>query len=218
MHKLQKLRPMYYHLVVAVEGLRARRRRETARDIHVAALRLAREHGFDAATVEAISAAAGIAPRTFFNYFPTKEDAVVHGPFDLDEADVATFVAGTAVSYPELLAELVDLLAATLARDAPNGGELHDVMAVAQDHPGVLAAMLAQMEGFRHRVTTVVAARLGRPEDDETAGLIASLALTILRAGVDRWTTRTASSAEDGPVADIAHVSALMKTMFQPEG
>lgn len=201
-----------------MEGLRARRRRETARDIHVAALRLAREHGFDAATVEAISGAAGIAPRTFFNYFPTKEDAVVHGPFHLDDAGVDAFTAGGVVPYPELLGELVDFLAVALAEDAPNSGELHDVMAVAQEHPGVLAAMLAQMEGFRHRVATVVAARLGRPDDDEMAGLIASLALTILRAGVDRWTARTASSAEDGPVADIAHVAALMKTMFQPEG
>jgi len=203
--------------VAATEGLRARRRRETAREIHVAALRLAREHGFDAATVEAISAAAGIAPRTFFNYFPTKEAAVVHGPFDLDEADVAAFTAGAVVPYPTLLAELVDLLAGSLAQDPPDSGELHDVMAVAQDHPGVLAAMLAQLEGFQRRVATVVADRLGRPADDETAGLVAAIALTILRTGVDRWVARSPSAAGDGPDADIAHAAALMKTLFQPE-
>lgn len=199
------------------EGLRARRRRETARDVHAVALRLAREHGFDTATVEAISAEAGIAPRTFFNYFPSKEAAVVHGPFDLDEADVAAFTAGAAVSYPQLLAELVDLLAATLARGAPNNGELHDVISVAQDHPGVLAAMLAQLEGFQRRVAAVVAARLDSAADDEVAALIAALALAILRAGVDRWAARTESAAEDGPAADIAHAASLMKTLFTPE-
>jgi AcrR family transcriptional regulator len=200
--------------VAGPEGLRARRRRETARDIHLAALRLAREHGFDAATVEAISAAAGIAPRTFFNYFPTKEAAVVHGPFDLAESDVAAFSAGDAVPYPELLAELVGLLAANLANDLPSRDELHDVLAVSQDHPGVLAAMLGQLAGFQRRVATLIADRLDRPADDEVAGLIAALALTILRTGFDRWAARPTAEAESGPVADIAHAAALMKSLF----
>ena len=39
------------------ESLRTRRRRETEREIHLAALHLAREHGFDKVTVDMISAA-----------------------------------------------------------------------------------------------------------------------------------------------------------------
>ena len=204
--------------MAAPEDLRARRRRETAREIHLAALRLAREHGFDAATVEAISAEAGIAPRTFFNYFPTKEAAVVHGPFDLAQPEVSAFAAGDAMAYPELLAELVDLLAAHLAHDLPSRGELHDVLAVSRDHPGVLAAMLAQLEAFQRRVAALVADRLGRPADDEVASLIAALALTILRTGFDRWAARTTADAENGPVADIAHAAALMKGLFASGG
>jgi AcrR family transcriptional regulator len=204
--------------VAAPEGLRARRRRETARDIHLAALRLAREHGFDALTVEAISAEAGIAPRTFFNYFPTKEAAVVHGPFDLAEPDVAAFSGGGAVPYPQLLAELVDLLAANLAHDPPSRGELHDVLAVSQGHPGVLAAMLGQLEGFQRRVATLVANRLDRPADDEVAALIAALALTILRTGFERWAARPAADAESGPVADVANAAALMESLFASGG
>ena len=38
------------------------------------AIRLALDKGLDAATVDAISAAADISPRTFFNYFPSKDD------------------------------------------------------------------------------------------------------------------------------------------------
>ncbi|MDP9165248.1 MAG: TetR/AcrR family transcriptional regulator [Actinomycetota bacterium] len=202
--------------MAASDGLRARRRRETARDIHLAALRLARDHGFDAVTVEQISGEAGIAPRTFFNYFPTKEAAVVHGPFDLADPDVETFSTGPVVPYPQLVSELVDLLATNLADDRPSRSELHDVLAVSQRYPGVLAAMLGQFEGFQHRIAELAADRLKRPADDEVAGLIAAIALTILRTGVDRWATRTASDSDESPVADIAHAAALLRSLFDP--
>jgi AcrR family transcriptional regulator len=211
------MRCVYDRTVTTPEGLRARRRRETARDIHLAALALAGENGFETVTVEAISKATGIAPRTFFNYFPTKEAAIVHGPFDLSDSDVSAFTNGDDVSYPQLLDELVHLLAATLAHDLPSRGELHAVLAVAQAHPAVLAAMLAQLEAFQRGVAGLVAARLDVPADDETAVFIAALALTILRTGFDRWAARTPADAEGGPLADIARAAALMTTLFESE-
>jgi AcrR family transcriptional regulator len=53
--------------------LRDRRRRQTAEEIERAAIALFERDGYAATTVERIAAAAGIAPRTFFRYFPTKE-------------------------------------------------------------------------------------------------------------------------------------------------
>ena len=46
-------------------------------DIHVAALSLAMEHGLAAATIDRIAEKSGISRRTFFNYFPSKEDAIL---------------------------------------------------------------------------------------------------------------------------------------------
>ncbi|MDT7738291.1 MAG: hypothetical protein QOK09_1660, partial [Mycobacterium sp.] len=51
-------------------GLRERRRRQTSADIRGAAVRLARERGWDRVTIEDICTEAGISARTFFNYFP----------------------------------------------------------------------------------------------------------------------------------------------------
>ncbi len=51
-------------------------------DIHIAALDLAIQGGLAAATIDRIAEKASISRRTFFNYFPTKEDAIlgIHEP------------------------------------------------------------------------------------------------------------------------------------------
>ncbi|EFL03787.1 MULTISPECIES: TetR/AcrR family transcriptional regulator [Streptomyces] len=58
-------------------GLRQRKKRATRAALAEAAIRLAAEHGAENVTVEAISEAAGVSPRTFFNYFASHDDAFV---------------------------------------------------------------------------------------------------------------------------------------------
>lgn len=58
-------------------GARERKKRETARAIEVAAVELAAEHGLSEITIESISAQADVTSRTFFNYYASKEDAVL---------------------------------------------------------------------------------------------------------------------------------------------
>ena len=51
-------------------------RARTRRELSAAALSLFADKGYEATTVDQIAAAAGVSRRTFFRYFPTKEDAV----------------------------------------------------------------------------------------------------------------------------------------------
>lgn len=69
-------------------GLRERKRRQTRDAIERAAIELVGEFGYGEVTVDAICSRAGISQGTFFNYFPTKDAAIVGiGTFDLkDEA------------------------------------------------------------------------------------------------------------------------------------
>ena len=86
-------------MAVPPSPVRERKKRETWRLVHAAALRLMTERGFDAVSVDDIVAAAGISRRTFFNYFAGKESVV----FDPDPDDPqlwADLMAGRPAAEP----------------------------------------------------------------------------------------------------------------------
>jgi AcrR family transcriptional regulator len=59
------------------EGRRERKKRQTRQLLVESALRLFAEQGYAQTTVAQIAAAADVATKTFFNYFPTKEDVLL---------------------------------------------------------------------------------------------------------------------------------------------
>jgi AcrR family transcriptional regulator len=59
------------------DGLRARKRRETRARLEEATLFFVRRDGLDQATIDQICERADVSPRTFFNYFDSKEDALL---------------------------------------------------------------------------------------------------------------------------------------------
>jgi AcrR family transcriptional regulator len=66
-------------MAATTEGLRERKKRQTREAIAEAAMTLFAAHGFDAVTVADVARAADVSEKTVFNYFPAKEDLVLHG-------------------------------------------------------------------------------------------------------------------------------------------
>ncbi|MPY55656.1 TetR family transcriptional regulator [Streptomyces spongiae] len=203
--------------MASTNGLRDRRRRQTRRDIHAAALWLAREHGFDKITVDMISAEAGVSPRTFFNYFPNKEAAVLPGPTELPEGLAAQFITRGAAHPREVLADLTQLLVRDLADNAPQRQEMHAVFALTRSHPALLAAMLARFDSFQRSIAEAVAQRLEQRPDGEVPTLLAALALTAMRTGLERWACEESQSeADDSPVPYVERSAELLRTLLTP--
>ena len=89
-------------------GLRERKKRETLLAIHRAALELVEEHGFDAVRTEEIAERAGVSPRTFFNYYPSKDSAVLgRRAEDFEEMRIAMLHAPAEESALEVIRRLV---------------------------------------------------------------------------------------------------------------
>jgi AcrR family transcriptional regulator len=83
-------------------GMRERKKLHTRFTIERAAVDLVLENGFDGTTVEAIAERADVTPRTFFNHFADKADAVLGIAREQDVAadvDVSSIDADTAFGY-----------------------------------------------------------------------------------------------------------------------
>ena len=190
------------------EGLRERKKRATRQALHDAALRLTLERGLDHLTVEEISAAAGVSPRTFFNYFPGKEQAIVGDDlFAVDAGHVAEIMS----SAPSVLDGL-QAIALSLAADAATRREQVQLRwQVITRYPALITRMFARLEEFTTILASAVADRVGSAPDDAYPQLMAAMTTTGIRVAVQRWTT---GHGDDPLERHMAEVFGLLKGEF----
>ena len=104
-------------------GLRERKKARTRAELQRHALRLFRDRGYAATTVDDIAAAAEVSRSTFFRYFPSKEDVVLFDDVDpITDAAFAAQPAGT-----PLLVALRTALRASFAQLEPEKRALEEV-------------------------------------------------------------------------------------------
>ena len=169
-------------------GLRARKKLRTRQTIERVALDLIEEGGFDATTIDNIAAAADIAPRTFFHYFPSKEDVVLADYTIRLDRIVEALKAGPTDKPPWIaLREAFLTVGADYEAQRPN---LLRRFRIIQSAPSVAARNLQLQASWEDAVTNAVSDWLGLdPDFDIRPRLIAGAALAAMQASLRRWLT-----------------------------
>ncbi|WP_165358689.1 TetR family transcriptional regulator [Haloactinopolyspora alba] len=187
--------------------LRERRRLSTRREITRQAVDLVLEHGLAEVTVEDIAGAAGISPRTFFNYFPSKKAALVCGPEPLSDDIVEQFVADRETP-------LLDALQALFVENGALSPDIRDgvrsVQRLLARYPELMPALHESIAEFESTVAGAVARRLGVDEHDDRPVVAAAVSSALLRVAVTKHSGETESPLEQDIADSFTALRAVM--------
>lgn len=167
-------------------SLRATKKQRTRSEIERVALDLFEARGFDGTTIDDIAAAADISPRTFFHYFPSKEDVVL-----ADYALRLNRIVAALQDRPPDESPWQGLRGAFLGVGADYETERHQLLRrfrIIQSTPSVAARNLQLQMSWEDAVTAAVTDWLDADAiEDIRPRLLASTALAAMRVSLGRW-------------------------------
>ncbi len=180
-----------------VPGLRERQKRARREALIDAAHALVARHGLDRVTVEGICAHAGVSTRTFFNYFESKDDAVLaFEPFTIDPALALRFREGGPTG--SLTADLEHLVVALVDRPQPSRERIACAMELARREPRLLHRQVLAFERHHAEIAALVGARLGLAPGAPRVEMLTLLVMALTRAAFATWE----AGGQEGPVED----------------
>ena len=165
---------------------RERKKQATRQALHEAAFVLVEEHGLASVTVEAIADRADVATRTFFNYFPSKEDAVLDRDPGRPEA-----LRRALIERPrdeDALTALHRVMEGLVAPEILDGEHLLRRMRLIRSEPLLRGAMAAMHDEIEEALVAAVAQRTGQnPIVDLYPALAVSAAWGAFKVALLRW-------------------------------
>ncbi|MGW6057745.1 TetR family transcriptional regulator [Streptomyces sp. NPDC055189] len=181
-------------------GLRARARRAMRAELATLALELFAERGFDETTVEDIAHAAGLSKRSFFRYFPSKED-VVFGTVESMADEVADEVLGRPADEAPWDC-LHQVLRAWQQRIQASERQLAELTLI-EATPSLRARLSQKRDAMRAQVAEALTRRPGAQLDPFTADVLTSAAAAALDAADRAW-LHSGGTADRGILVDRA--------------
>ena len=178
---------------------RQEHKRRTQRALQDAALGLFAEQGFDETTTDEIAEKAGVSPRTFFRYFPTKESVLFVGEYGWFQSFTKQFLA-----QPAELSDL-EAIRQTLLGLAPGLAKIRRALAL---YEKAVASSLTLRGGVHDRqqgdiatIAAAIATRRGLSAADEGCTILATVALLTYRNALMRWLSGPATETPGGVIS-----------------
>jgi AcrR family transcriptional regulator len=179
---------------VAIDlGRRDRKKNATRRALRNAALELVAERGFAHVTIEDITEAVDIAPRTFFNYFPSKESAVIGAdPERIEEMRTSLIERPQSETSLEALRAVLVEYAIRSAEELDDLGEGREAwfrqLCIVREDRDLRGAYVAHVTEIERGLVQGLAERLGRePAHDPYPALIAATTVAAARVAAMYW-------------------------------
>jgi AcrR family transcriptional regulator len=181
-------------------GTRAQRRVATELALREAAVRLIAKRGYEATGTDDIARAAGVSPRTFFNYFPSKESVIL-----LPEGLLSELVAAALRGRPMGEDPVASLAAAAMetVRVIDVWAEPNQPLALASLHlmlteRGIRQIMLDRRAQIETIAWTVLQERGVSPQDLGLRAAVATV-VSLTYMALNQW----AEAAVTEPVAAV---------------
>lgn len=172
-------------------GLRERKRVQTRARIERAAVDLVLSDGLEQVTVDAISERADISPRTFFNYFDSKEDAILGvQPSSIDEHVWAEHARRYEAA--DLAGSVMGLIFLVLRPSLRDPGLRANRLRILRQNPSLLGRQAMRMARMSEELTESVQRILDEraaPADGTVSPGVAET-LTMAAVGAFRAATR----------------------------
>jgi AcrR family transcriptional regulator len=183
------------------------------------ARRLTAERGLAGFTVEEVCEQVGVSRRTFFNYFHSKEEAIVgHADDMLDQAARDAFVARGSSERgrlsPTLLDDLATLAVSHVALVAHDPDQMRSLAAVIEKEPQLLGVFMKSGAENERMLTDLVARREGLAGGDPTAAMAVAVFLAVVR----RSSHQFFAVDNDQPFPDLIHTNlTALRAVFAAE-
>jgi AcrR family transcriptional regulator len=181
---------------------------QTRLDLAFAAFELARADGLADVRVPQIAEAVGVSTRTFNNYFPSKEAAIVF-PTTLRAARLASDLADRPADQPlaDALVESVTCLYGPDGQDGLPDGWLEGFRLLVASEPALHGEFLKATAAGERDLAGVIASRLGAGADDLQPLVLAAVVVAAERAAVLHWFRQTTRRS---PLADVVRAAVDM--------
>jgi AcrR family transcriptional regulator len=167
---------------------RDQQRDETRLDFAVAAFELAKQHGLANVRVPQIAAAVGVSPRTFNNYFSSKEQALAWPA--TRRAAVLTSALSDRPPEEPLGDALVAAMASLYGRRDVDGlpaGWLRDFRALVANEPTLHGEYLKTADALEGALARAIADRIGTRSIELESRVVAAVVVGAERAAVLYW-------------------------------